>query len=528
MTTVEEQTGGEVLVTALEALGVRIAFGLPGVHNLPAWAALNDSPIRLVGVRHEQAAVYAADGAARITGELGVALTTTGPGAANALGATGEAFASGSPVLIVATDISTAHRTPGVYRGTLHETRDQGAMFEPVVKAVYRMRGPEDLTMLPLHAAHVAMKPPRGPVYLEIPFDLLSRPAPPVTDEPPPHENPLPSLTRAVELCDAAQRPLIWAGGGAKDAFTDVRALAARLGAPVLETYQGRGIGGPQAAGVPPHHPDGGRLWDEADLVIAIGSDLDGINTQNWLQPQPSRLIAINVDPADAEKNYPVDVLLTADAAAGTHGLTEAVAVHVPWATVPLNMPELDDDGFVAAFESAVDPGTIVFCDMCIPGYWIAGYRRFTAPRRLGYPMGWGTLGFAFPAAIGAALAQDRPTLCVCGDGGFLFAAGELAVVAQEQVPLTILLWNDGGYGMLRYDQQRSGDEPFGVDLYTPDFVQLAASFGIDAERIDRFDPDALRRHLERREPTMLVVDAPALAPPITTSPRWYRRKETA
>ena len=319
MTTVGEQTGGEVLATALEALGVELAFGLPGVHNLPAWAALNDSPIRLVGVRHEQAAVYAADGAARITGKLGVALTTTGPGAANALGATGEAYASGSPVLIIATDISTAHRTPGVYRGTLHETRDQGAMFEPVVKAVYKVRGPEDLTMLPLHAAAYGDE---GAARAGLPRDPV-RPA---------VEGGAAGDRRAARVAPSAarrhrarptsatprERPLIWAGGGARDAATEVRALAARLGAPVLETYQGRGIGGSQAAGLPPHHPDAGRLWDEADLVVSIGSDLDGINTQNWAQPRPPKLVVVNVDPADGEKNYPADVLVTADAAAGT------------------------------------------------------------------------------------------------------------------------------------------------------------------------------------------------------------------
>src|SRR3954449_9131342 len=127
-------TGADVLVSALESLGVEAVFGLPGVHNLPAWEALRESPIRLIGVRHEQAAVYAADGLARATGQLGVAIVTTGPGAANTLAATGEAWASGSPVLVIATEIAAARRRTGVYRGVLHETRDQRAMFLPVVK----------------------------------------------------------------------------------------------------------------------------------------------------------------------------------------------------------------------------------------------------------------------------------------------------------------------------------------------------------------------------------------------------------
>ena len=151
----------------------RLCFGLPGVHNLPAWEALRDSGIRLVGVRHEQTAVYAADGHARVSGELGVALTTTGPGAANALGATGEAWASHSPVLVIATDIPTTLRRPGVYRGVLHETRDQAAMFAPVVKETVRVGAAGEIGEAVARAAALALAAPTGPVYLEIPTDLL-------------------------------------------------------------------------------------------------------------------------------------------------------------------------------------------------------------------------------------------------------------------------------------------------------------------------------------------------------------------
>src|SRR5918911_4577414 len=139
------RTGADVLVAGLEAAGVEVVFGLPGVHNLAAWEALRETPIRLVGVRHEQAAVYAADGYARATGRLGVALVTTGPGAANTLGATGEAMASASPILVIATDIPSGLRRDGVYRGVLHETRDQTAMFAPVTKAARMVGGADEI-----------------------------------------------------------------------------------------------------------------------------------------------------------------------------------------------------------------------------------------------------------------------------------------------------------------------------------------------------------------------------------------------
>ena len=175
--------------------------------------------------------------------------------------------------------------------------------------------------------------------------------------------------------------------------------------------------------------------------------------------------------------------------------------------------------------DAALDPDTVVFADMCIPGYWLAAMHPFARPRRLAYPVGWGTLGFAFPASIGAALAQDDPVLCVCGDGGFMFAAGELAVVAQERAPLTILVVDDGGYGMLRFDQNKAGTEPYGVDLATPDWHQLAGAFGIECEEaeIGAGLPDVLRRRLASREPSLVVARA-ELPPPPSTSPRWYRR----
>jgi thiamine pyrophosphate-dependent acetolactate synthase large subunit-like protein len=168
-----EIRGATRIRIALETLGVDEVFGLRGVHNLSLWAELRDAKIRVVGVRHEQTAVYAADGASRASGRLGVAVTTTGPGAANGLAATGEAMESNSPVLVIATDIATAHRRANTHRGALHETRDQAAMFVPVVKEVFRAARPEDLAELGKRAAAVALAPSTGPVYLEVPTDLL-------------------------------------------------------------------------------------------------------------------------------------------------------------------------------------------------------------------------------------------------------------------------------------------------------------------------------------------------------------------
>ena len=183
---------------------------------------------------------------------------------------------------------------------------------------------------------------------------------------------------------------------------------------------------------------------------------------------------------------------------------------------------------FLEHTEAALPTDAVVFADMCIPGYWLAGHMRVGAPRSLHYPMGWGTLGFAFPASIGAAAALQhdaahRPVVCVSGDGGMLFAIGELATVAQEQLPLTVVVVDDGGYGMLRYGHDPAED--LGTELTTPDFAAAARAFGITARTVDGVGKDyaaALTEAVTSGEPNLLHVRA-SLYPPRTTSPRWPR-----
>jgi thiamine pyrophosphate-dependent acetolactate synthase large subunit-like protein len=540
--------GAAVAVAALERSGVEVAFGLPGVHNLALWRALGESPIRLVGVRHEQTAAYAADGYARATGRVGVALTTTGPGAANTLAAVGEAWASRQPLLVIATDIPARLRRPGVWRGVLHEATDQAAMFEPVVKRAIRVSDAAQLGSAVSEALAAAQAPPRRPVYLEVPTDLLAAAAAygtPATVEParaPRADDE--HLARAATLLERSRRPLIWAGGGALQAGAGdaVARLAERLVAPVILTYSARGLlapGHPCLVEPPPHLPEVGALWDEADTVIAVGSDFDGMMTQGWKQPQPPHLIAVNVDPADAAKNYLPDVLLEADAAQGTAALAarlqergglDALAHRLRelnrGARAALRESDPEAVGFLEAVERVLPAEAMVVCDMSIPGYWLGGFHRTPAPRKLSYPLGWGTLGCAFPQALGAALAGVGPVLSVSGDGGFLYACGELATAAQDRIPLTALIVDDGGYGMLRFDQELRGDPHEGVDLHTPDFVALARSFGVRADEVEglgeRFE-GMLGHHLRLDEPSVLVAKA-ALAPPPNVSPRWYRR----
>jgi thiamine pyrophosphate-dependent acetolactate synthase large subunit-like protein len=548
-------TGARAAVRALEDVGVEVAFGLPGVHNLALWRELNASPIRLVGVRHEQTAAYAADGYARASGRLGVALTTTGPGAANTLAAVGEAWASRQPVVVIATDVSTKARRPGVWRGTLHEATDQAAMFVPVVKDAVRVHRSADVGPAVAAAARTALTAPSRPVYVEVPTDLLAEEAQAgsgaATEHVQPGRRPEPlrplpedQLARAVELLERARRPLVWAGGGAlqSGAGGAVARLAERLVAPVILTFSAHGLLPPDhpcLVDATPHVPEVGALWDEADVVVAVGTDFDGMMTQGWKMPQPPHIVALNVDAADASKNYLPDLVLEADAAHAAETLAERLGERGGLPSLArrlrdlrgrvrdeLNRTDPEAATFLSAVESALPPNAMVVCDMCIPGYWLGAFHRTPAPRKLSYPLGWGTLGCAFPQALGAALADRGPAVSVSGDGGFLYACGELAAARQERIPLTAVIVDDGGYGMLRFDQDQRGDPREGVDLDTPDFVALAASFGIRADEVDGLGEHfavALKAHVARAEPTVLVARA-ELGPPPNVSPRWYRR----
>jgi len=537
-------TGAQELADALVELGTEVVFGLPGVHNLPLWEALAATDIRLIGVRHEQTAGYAADGYARATGRLGVALVTTGPGAANTLAAVGEAMASAAPVLVIATDIPSTLRRPGVVRGVLHETSDQQAMFAPVTKGGFTVRATDQVGTTVHRAARLALQPQTGPVYLGVPTDYLSDAVPhrrpPAKPREP--EADVPDLARAETLLSNARRPVIWAGGGAlrSGAGPAIGKLAETIAAPVITTFAARGLlplDHPCLAPNPVHSPEVGELWDEADVVLAIGTDFDGLMTQNWLMPKPPKLIAINVDADDAAKNYPPDITLVGDARrvverllpkprSGLDDLTLRLAGIGRRVRQRIRDEEPQAADLLSTLDEVVPSDAVFVSDMCVAGYWIGGFHRVREPRKLAYPMGWGTLGYGFPASLGTAAAGVGRAICVTGDGGFLYACGDLATLAAEQLPVTVILVDDGGYGMLRYDQDKAGLPQRGVNWDSPDFVGLARSFGVHADRVSGFGR-AFRRLLaefvESDEPNVLVVRA-KLKPPLNTSPRWYRR----
>ena len=530
--------------------GVTRAFGIPGVHNLPFWDADDsDAAPRIIGVRHEQAAGYAADGLHRATGQVGAALLTSGPGVANVMAAFGEAFVSGSPVIAFGSEVNAALRSTNGPRGILHEMSDQGALFEAFGATARRARTRQEAIASTVLALRDAWGPPSMGGYVGIPTDVLGEewtaaiPHIPRLPAPAPDSN---NVTNLAELIRMSSRVVLWLGGGvvAAGAEEQVRLLAHRLGAPVLTSYAGRGLlaGDPLLVDAPVHEPEVGAVLADADLLIVIGSSFDGMNTKNWRIDLPPRRAAVTLGTMIRE-TIDFDCLVSADAALALDELLEAldemgIPEREPWTSVagirPSILARLASDprtsagvAFVGQVDGAWPLDGVVVCDMAVAGYWYGGYSSQPRSRRLQYPVGWGTLGYAMPAAIGPA-SVGIPTLAVCGDGGPMFALGELATYAQESLPITLLVVDDGGYGMLRFDQQVFGHPERGVDLLTPEWHSLGAAFGITAETVTDvtgIGPALQRAHEAnlRGEPRILVWKQ-RLFPPRTTSPRWFEK----
>lgn len=546
---VERAVAGRLL-EAMAAVGTDTVFGLPGVHNLAFWREPPGADLpRLVNVRHEQTAVYAADGFARASGRPGFALVTTGPGAANAVAAFGEAAMSKSPVVLVASEVPRRVIESGV-RGALHQSADQAGMFRSLAKATFTPRTRVDALSMFTAAVATAVTAPQGPVYLDVPADVLGEAVagdrtgpvnaiPPGAPGAPGGPGDTAPLMAAARLVDGAESIAIWAGGGVVQAGAGpaLARLADHLRAPVFTTFASRGVlppGHPGAVSVPPHEPEVEALLAAADVLVVIGSDLDGMTTKNLSLALPAAVVNVNVDPQRltvhgrdvhrvlGDAAWAIDGLL-GHTGARSAGLADRVRATCDAARDRLRSDARTSEAwtFLDTVQQVAGEATVVN-DMTIPGYWLAGYFVSGRPRSLQYPMGWGTLGYALPASVGAAAASARPVLAVCGDGGVMFALGELATLVERNLAVTVLVVDDGGYGMLRFDQ-RGDPTPRGTDLPGPDFVRLAESFGLEAtevEDVGRPLADALADALSSGHPRLVHCRA-SLFPPKTTSPRW-------
>ncbi len=494
--------GGHAVVETLEALGAEVAFGVPGVHALAMWDALRASQVRAVVMRTELAAGFAADGYARSTCQPAPLLLSTGPGALNSLTALMEAASSHVPVVAISSQVP--RELIGRGRGYLHELPDQLAVFAPVVKHALRAESVDAIGDLLVEAWTVALNPPSGPVYLEIPVDVLRseplrRLVQPVRAEPVRVVARPETLEAASELLSTARRPVIWAGGGVvrSQAREELRVLAELLEAPVATTYMGKGA-------VPDDHPlaagcgcDEGALQEllaSADVLLCVGTELGAETTGQYELRPTGHLIQLDAAAERVGTTYPalplvgdakatlaaLAALVEPRADAGARDVVALLRSRIR-AGLETQGRELELE-LLAAIERVLPADAITAWDMTILSYWAAPHMRLVEDQQFLYPLGSGTLGYAWPAAIGASLAHpERPVLGVVGDGGLHYALGELASARQHDAQAKLLLIDDGGYGILREYQRSAYGETTAVDLVQPDFLGLAEAFGIPA-----------------------------------------------
>lgn len=534
--------GGDVLVRAMEALGATAAFGVPGTHALAIWEALRQSPIASLGTRTELSAGFAADGYARASGRVAPLLLSTGPGALNSLTALMESASSHVPVVAISSQIP--RELIGRGRGFLHDLPDQRASFAPIVKHAWQAESAAGLPDLLAEAWRTALAPPTGPVYLEVPVDVLDgpagdAPAPAALDSSPaPATFPAPdALAAAAELLNGAERLVLWAGGGVErsGAWAQLLALAERLSAPVATTYMGKGAfpaDHPLAAGSACDDAAYQELLAGADVILCVGTELGAETTGQYKLRFSGRLVQIDAAPERIGATYPA-LALVGDAAAVLDALTPLVEPREPDGRAEQQVQAMRDR--IAAgldaqgrelertvledIAAAAGPEAVISWDMTIMGYWAAAHLPVIRPRTFLYPLGSGTLGYAWPAAMGAQAAlPGARTLAVVGDGGIHYGLTELASARQHNLAAKLLIVDDGGYGILREYQRDAFGETHSVDLVQPDFEAAGRAFGVPVRTVE---PPGLREALDwafgTEGPAVVVLRAAVAAHQPTT-----------
>ncbi|MHC6594936.1 thiamine pyrophosphate-binding protein [Arthrobacter sp. C152] len=534
------RNGGDLVVETLEALGAKTVFGIPGQHALGLFDAMGRGNLQFVSSRVENNSAFAADGYSRATGEVGVLFLSTGPGALTSLAGLQEAYATGVPMVVVASQIPLeglgARR-----KGMLHQLDDQKASAANVTKSQRLIQHASGIPSAIQDAWTEAISSPQGPVWLEIPQNVLLDPimVPPVedalavaADNPPRIE----LVREAVKWLEAAQRPAIIAGGGTRRgrAEKSLLSLAEKLRAPVICTPGGNGA-------FPWNHELSLQSWiedrymtdvlEDADVLVVIGSSLGEV-TSNYFTFEPrGRIIQIDAEPRVLESNRPGlgiradagQALAALDEGLGSgntaapdwHGTTPESLVKESLAKVRARLESQDlakELTFMADIREAVPADMQTFWDMTIAAYW--GWSCWDARQgQFHSAQGAGGLGFGFPAAIGAAvglqtLGKPARVLAVSGDGSSMYSISELATARQHNVPVTWLIVDDGGYGILREYMVGAFGKATATELARPDFVKLAESFGVPAVRAAPEDVgDALKAGFAADGPNVVVVE---------------------
>ena len=530
----ETLSGAQILCRLLEEQGVEVMFGYPGGAIMPLYHALPERPgLRHILTRHEQAAAHAADGYARASGRPGVCIATSGPGATNLVTGLATAQMDSSPVVAITGQVARAF----IGRDAFQETDVIGITL-PITKHSVVV---EDITELPAkvrEAFHIATEGRPGPVLVDVPKDVQNQKAEwvplrgtakvPAADRRAGFEAPPGSFTEAVRLLDQAERPLLIVGRGVilGNAYAEVRALAEKVGMPVITTLLGISAfpdGHPLHLGMPGMHGEVhvNRAIQQADLLVAIGMRFDDRVTGNIAAFAPrAKVIHVDLDPAEIGKNVAVTV--------GLVGEARDVAARLAQAVRPRDCAAWREEiaGFRRdrrdAYRGDMAPETIlssihevtggdctIVSDVGQHQMWVAKLYPYQQPNSHITSGGLGTMGFAVPAAMGVHFARPgKPVWAISGDGGFQMNMQEIATMVQEGIPVKMAIFNNGYLGMVRQWQQFfHGRRYSATPIWSPDYVKLAEAYGIAGYRVQHSGQveEAVARAL--REPGPALVE---------------------
>ncbi len=520
-------TTAQAVVSMLEVNGIDTLYCLPGVQNDPFFDALYDrtNAVRPIHARHEQACAYMALGHAMATGKPSAYVVVPGPGFLNTTAALSTAYAVNAPVLALTGQIQQSMIGRNI--GLLHELPDQLAIMRGLTKWADRIHAPAEAPGMINEAFRRMISGRQRPVALECAMDTWARRAPVELIATPARPDPCPvdeeGIERAARLLGAAQRPMIVVGGGAQAAGEHVRLIAEMLEAPVMTGRMGQGVlDGRHRLSVT--MPAGYRFWGEADVVLAVGTRLQP-QQQNWGLDDGLKIIRIDVDSEELDRQRKPEIGIVGDAAACLRALASRLSAHnckrsgraehveetKAAATKKIRDALAPQIAFLEAIRKALPEDGILVDELTQMGYAARLAYPTYRPRTFLSPGYQGTLGWGYATSLGAKSARpDTPVVSISGDGGFLFTAMEMATAAQHGIGVVAVVFSDGAYGNVRRIQQQSfNNRTIASDLRNPDFVKLAESFGLDAIRVK--SPEELGRAIARgiAKGAPMLIDCP-------------------
>lgn len=521
----------DLFIRCLEAEGVEYIFGVPGEENADIMISLLDSKIRFIPTRHEQAAAFMADGYGRLTGKPACCLGTLGPGATNLLTGVGDANMDRAPLIVLTGQAETTR----IHKES-HQAMDLVALFRPCVKWGISVQHPDSIPEIIRKAFRIATTDKYGACHIDLPENVakmqtLAQPIPPL-----PVRRSAPNMKavdEAAAVIKGANFPVILAGNGIfrNTATAEVRALAHATGIPVTNTFMGKGVLTPDddlclfTIGLGARDFPAAAL-ERADCVIAIGFDMVEYHPKAWNRGNDKKIVYLDTVPSEVDENFRTAVEVVGDIALGVSALTAALE-GMPRVDASLYKPfrdamhaslhaDDDDPGYpikpqrvLAEVRKALDDRDIVFSDVGAHKMWISRYLHTAEPNTIQISNGFCSMGFALPGAIGAKLAYpDRRVLAICGDGGVMMNIQDLETAVREDLPIVVMVWQDGRYGLIKWKQEAHfGTHSKGLEFTNPDWVKLAEAFHMNGYWVERAEDlgDTIKRAFDSGKSSLIA-----------------------